>query len=203
MFYTFWSPFLKLPKSTTCDPEATTINGALQMGRSETGTPARVLMGGRLSHAILLHCWALSSSDQLRLSKYELLFLSFAMIPRKWINTVSFCRFFFGLLSYKCSYLRRISVWEDWKPHGSLPRWHTKLHVLLKGPLRVDSFKRGCPGVANLADPDGGQFPTIQKAVLSISAQWGLRIVTTVLLNHFVKSSLVKSKMSLYKANNI
>lgn len=173
-----------------------TINAALRIDISEIRAPIGVDIEREALECHLAAFQVLSRSGQLTPFKHELIFLSFAMRQGKEIDAMTFRRHLTSFAIFQVFSSRRLSVGEDGKPHNSLPLSYTRLHVLLEGPLRAGlTHANQPPGVV----PRSGG--TIQKDLLSISAQWALCIVTTVLLSH-LSESLVKCKESLYKANN-
>lgn len=68
-----------------------------------------------------------------------------------WTESTLWC---FALPFSRSSYLRRLSAWEDWKPHGALPLWYPRLMYwsrALQGLIHSNQW----PGVVDLTDPNG------------------------------------------------
>ena len=121
-------------------------------------------------------------------------FSQFCCDTGKWVNT--------GSLHWQLAMFALVQVFLSRKTFSlggkeALCLCYTRLHVLPEGPLNADIQSHALELLTWLTQ--GGA--TISKALLSISAQWGLSVVTTGQLSHLSKSSSVKCKEGLWKAN--
>lgn len=187
-----WSFLVTFSKNVQVYQDAITVIVAMTMDVSEVRAPIDVVLETirRPSGCISGCCPRVSNSEYSNIN----FFFSVCCDTGKWVNT--------GSLHWYLAVFALVQVFLSRKTFSlggkeALCLCYTRLHVLPEGPLKADIQSHALESVTWLTQVEA----TISKALLSISAQWGLRVVTTLQLSHLSKSSLVKCKESLWKVN--